>query len=81
MDKDDDQILSYDEFRRFLRPEDDDELRRIEIDSIIKEYDENDDKKISNDEYLKMTGTFPIESIKRISIFFFQKRKQANPNR
>lgn len=81
MDKDDDQILSYDEFRRFLRPEDDDELRRIEIDSIIKEYDENDDKKISNDEYLKMTGTFPIESIKRISIFFFQKRKQVNPNR
>jgi Ca2+-binding EF-hand superfamily protein len=55
LDKDGDQILSYDEFRRFLRPEDDEELRQIEINSIIKEYDENKDGKISNDEYSKMT--------------------------
>jgi len=58
LDKDGDQSLSYDEFRRFLRPEDDEELRKIEITSIIKEYDDNNDGKVSNDEYLKMTGIF-----------------------
>lgn len=56
MDKDGDQSLSYEEFRTFLRPEDDDGLRKIEIDSMLNEYDENKDGKISNDEYLKMTG-------------------------
>jgi len=55
LDKDGDQSLSYDEFRKFLRPEDDDDLRRIEINSIIKEYDEDNDGKVSSDEYLKMT--------------------------
>ncbi|CAF1303043.1 unnamed protein product [Adineta steineri] len=55
LDTDGDQSLSYEDFRRFLRPEDDENLRKLEINSIIKEYDENDDGKISNDEYLKMT--------------------------
>jgi len=55
LDKDGDQVLSYEEFRKFLRPEDDEELRKIEITSIIQEYDENKDEKISNDEYKKMT--------------------------
>ncbi len=58
LDKDGDQSLSYEEFRKFLRPEDDEELRKIEITSIIKEYDDNNDGKVSNDEYLKMTGIF-----------------------
>jgi Ca2+-binding EF-hand superfamily protein len=57
LDKNGDQALSYDEFRKFLRPEDDDDLRKLEINSIIKEYDDNNDGKISADEYLKMTGT------------------------
>jgi Ca2+-binding EF-hand superfamily protein len=56
LDKDSDGFLSYDEFRKFLRPEDDAELRQIEIHSIIEEYDDNADGRISNDEYLKMTG-------------------------
>jgi len=55
LDKDGDQLLSYEEFRNFLRPEDDEDLRRVEINSIIKEYDDNNDGKISADEYLKMT--------------------------
>ena len=55
LDKDGDNVLSYDEFRRFLRSEDD-ELHKIEIESMIKEYDEDNDGKISNDEYLKMSG-------------------------
>lgn len=59
MDKDGDQSLSHEEFRKFLRPEDEEELRRLEINSIIKEYDDNNDGKISNEEYLKMTGIFP----------------------
>jgi len=42
-------------FEKFLRPEDDDDLRRIEINSIIKEYDEDNDGKVSSHEYLKMT--------------------------
>ncbi len=58
LDQDGDQALSYDEFRKFLRPEDHDDLRQLEINSIIKEYDENNDGRVSNDEYLKMTGIF-----------------------
>jgi Ca2+-binding EF-hand superfamily protein len=57
LDKDGDQALSYDEFRKFLRPEDDENLRKLEITSIITEYDEDNDGKISALEYLKMTGT------------------------
>ena len=56
LDKDGDQVLSHEEFQKFLRPEDDEGLRKIEINSIISEYDENNDGKISKDEYLKMTG-------------------------
>jgi hypothetical protein len=56
LDTDGDQTLTYEQFRTFLRPEDDGELRRIEINTIITEYDDNKDGKISNDEYLKMTG-------------------------
>jgi len=55
LDKNGDQALSYDEFRKFLRPEDEDDLRKIEINSIIKEYDDDNDGKVSSDEYLKMT--------------------------
>lgn len=55
LDKDGDRTLSHEEFRKFLRPEDDEGLRKIEIESIIKEYDENNDGRISKDEYLKMT--------------------------
>jgi len=55
LDKDGDQVLTYAEFRTFLRPEDDDELRKIEISSIIKEYDDDNDGKISDLEYLQMT--------------------------
>lgn len=55
LDKDGDNSLTYDEFRQFLRPEDNDNLRRLEIDSVIKEYDEDKDGKISRSEYLKMT--------------------------
>ncbi|CAF2516562.1 unnamed protein product [Rotaria sp. Silwood2] len=55
LDKDGDQSLSYDEFRQFLRPEDDKELSKLEIDSMINEYDENKDGKLSTAEYLKMT--------------------------
>ncbi|CAF3433693.1 unnamed protein product [Rotaria sp. Silwood1] len=55
LDKDGDQSLSYDEFRQFLRPEDDKELTKIEINSMINEYDENKDGKLSNVEYLKLT--------------------------
>ena len=67
LDKDGDQALSYDEFRKFLRPEDDNDLRKIEITSIIKEYDEDNDGKISAVEYLKMTGTFNRNQIIGIS--------------
>jgi len=58
LDKDGDQSLSYEEFRKFLRPEDQNDLRKIEINSIIKEYDEDNDGKVSSDEYLKMTGKY-----------------------
>jgi Ca2+-binding EF-hand superfamily protein len=56
LDKSGDQSLSYEAFRKFLRPEDDAELRKIEISTIMKEYDEDNDGKISDAEYLKMTG-------------------------
>lgn len=55
LDKDGDNLLTYEELRQFLRPEDIEDLRRIEIDSIINEYDLDKDNKISRDEYLKMT--------------------------
>jgi Ca2+-binding EF-hand superfamily protein len=56
LDKDNDQSLTYDEFRQFLLPEDDEKLREIDINSMINEYDADKDGKISNDEYAKMTG-------------------------
>ena len=61
LDKDGDQALSYADFRTFLRPEDDEELRKLEINSIISEYDDNADGKLSNDEYLKMTGVLLMQ--------------------
>lgn len=73
LDKDGDQSLSYEEFRKFLRPEDEDDLRKIEINSIIKEYDEDNDGKVSSDEYLKMTGIFikKAKLMKNIFLVFF----------
>jgi Ca2+-binding EF-hand superfamily protein len=76
LDQDGDRSLSYDEFRKFLRPEDDNDLRKIEINSIIKEYDDDNDGKVSPAEYLKMTGIFiqkKIRIIKKnfILVFFF----------
>ncbi|CAF1065392.1 unnamed protein product [Rotaria sordida] len=67
LDTDGDQSLSYDEFRRFLRPEDDEELGKIEINSMINEYDQDNDGKLSNPEYLKMTEaeTGQAESLSR----------------
>ncbi|CAF0995526.1 unnamed protein product [Adineta ricciae] len=55
LDEDGDQYLTYEQFRKFLRPEDHEDLRKLEITSILTEYDDNNDGKISNDEYLKMT--------------------------
>lgn len=55
LDKNKDNALSYDEFRIFLHPEDNDDLRRIEINSVLKEYDTNGDRKLSADEYGTMT--------------------------
>ena len=72
LDKDGDGALSHDEFRRFLRPEEDEELRRIEINSMLKEYDENQDGKISNEEYAKMSGMCLSNKIPRIKICFFK---------
>ena len=59
LDVDGDQYLTYEQFRKFLRPEDHEDLRKLEITSILTEYDDNNDGKISNDEYLKMTGRIP----------------------
>ncbi|UJR28512.1 hypothetical protein I4U23_009750 [Adineta vaga] len=55
LDEDGDQYLTYEQFQKFLRPENYEDLRKLEINSIIKEYDDDNDGKISNDEYLKMT--------------------------
>ena len=56
MDKNKDDALSYEEFRIFLHPEDNEDLRRIEINSVLKEYDTDGDRKLSADEYGTMTG-------------------------
>lgn len=64
LDTDGDDSLTYDEFRRFLRPEDDEGLRKIEVNSILKEYDEDNDGKISQTEYIAMTGMLPDYIIK-----------------
>ncbi|CAF1233737.1 unnamed protein product [Rotaria magnacalcarata] len=55
VDTDGDLALTYDEFRAFLRPEENEGLAKIEIDSTINEYDEDNDGKISNNEYRTMT--------------------------
>lgn len=51
LDKNGDGSLTYEEFRKFLRPEDDDALLEIEVNSMVNEYDTDKDGKISNDEY------------------------------
>jgi len=55
LDKDGDNTLSYDEFFKFTRPEDNEDLRRVEITSMINEYDTDKDGRISKQEYGKMT--------------------------
>ncbi|CAF0826544.1 unnamed protein product [Didymodactylos carnosus] len=55
LDKDGDQSLTYDEYFKFTRPEDNEDLRRMEINSMIKEYDTDNDGRVSNEEYGKMT--------------------------
>lgn len=56
LDKNGDGSLTYEEFRKFLRPEDDDALLEIEVNSMVNEYDTDKDGKISNDEYRVLSG-------------------------